>query len=72
MTGSFDPGLYDTPEEAVEAILEQSVEGNVINVCRGNWQTCPDGEVCAMCARVTVVEGMTARDVFAQAKAYHA
>lgn len=69
---NIDVDLYDDREDAVQAALDGSDIGGRIIICRGNWASCPNGEVCPMCARVTVVEGMTARDALALATAHHA
>jgi len=72
MAENLDTALYDTKEEALEAALSDSLPGERLVVCRGDWAKCPQSEICDMCARVTVVDGMTAGDVLAQAKAGHA
>lgn len=68
-----DVDLYEDREDAVQAALDKAKLGDKVIICRGDWGKCPaDGEICPMCARVVVTEGMTARDALAAAKAHQA
>ena len=69
---NIDVDLYEDREDAIQAALDTSETGDKIIICRGDWATCPEGEICPMCARVVVTEGMTARDALDAAKAAHA
>lgn len=56
---NYDPAVFPSKEEALDFALSDSDPGDTLTVCRGEWGSCPDGQVCPMCARVTVTEGMT-------------
>ena len=56
---NFDTSNFPTREEALDFALAESDPGDTLTVCRGDWEKCPDGKVCPMCARIRVTEGMT-------------
>ncbi len=64
--------LHDTKEEAIQAAIDMAEIGATIVVCRGDWISCGNSEGCQMCARVTVIEGLTVADVLGAAIAYRA
>ncbi|YP_010115342.1 hypothetical protein PBC5_gp25 [Sinorhizobium phage PBC5] len=68
----IDVDLYDCREAAVQAAIDIATIGSTLTICRGDWETCCDGEFCPMCARVIVTEGLEACDALAAAQAYRA
>lgn len=69
---NIDTDLYDSKADAIQAALDTSDIGDTLIICRGDWAKCADGQICPMCARVTVTEDMTADDALAAARAYSA
>lgn len=65
----MDADLYDTKEEAIQAAIDMAEIGAKIVMCRGDWISCQDMETCQMCLRITVVEGLTAEQALAMARA---
>lgn len=68
MREHIDVDLYDDKEDAIQAALDGADIGSHIIVCRSDWGNCPNGEICQMCARVEVTDGITARDILNMAK----
>lgn len=67
---NIDTDLYATQAEAVQAAIDMCEPGERVVICRGNWGSCPSGdmEACEFCARVPWRPGLTAADVLAAAK----
>jgi hypothetical protein len=62
--------IHELREDAIYDAFETSEIGDTITICRGS--NCESDEICPMCARVTVVAGMTVQDVIEAARAYRA
>lgn len=73
-SGNIDVDLHADREAAVQAAIDMAGIGAELIICRADdWEACTDdGEVCPMCARVVVTEGMEARDALAAAQAFRA
>lgn len=67
---NIDTDLFATREEAVQAAIDSSQEGDNIVICRGEWASCPAGrmESCEFCARIPWAPGLTASDALSRAK----
>lgn len=72
MRKNLDVDLYDTREDALQAVLDGADPGDCITICRGDWEVCSTGAVCPMCARVKIREDMSVEDVIGASQAYHA
>ncbi|MBD9539936.1 hypothetical protein IB276_10785 [Ensifer sp. ENS04] len=69
-----DEDMYADREAAVQAAIDMAEIGTQLVICRAaDWGACnDDGEVCPMCARVVVTEGLEAREALAAAQAFRA
>lgn len=67
---NIDVDLYGTKEEAVQAAIDSSEDGDNIVLCRGQWSGCTAGrmEACEFCARIPWRPGLTAAEALAAAR----
>jgi len=68
----LDTSVFPTREDALAYALVGADPGDILTVCRGDWEKCPDGQVCPMCARITVTKGMTLVDLLGRVEANRA
>lgn len=66
-----DSGREQIIRDAIREALEDAEPGQTIMICR-DVSRCQPEELCEMCARITVVHGMTVEDVMQAAKVYRA
>ena len=65
MTDNLDADLYPDKLSALTAALDDMGGKGTLTVCRGDWSKCTGGGICAMCARIKIVPGLTVFDVLA-------
>ena len=67
---NYDPEEFDSIEECLQSMLDDSDYGDLLVICRGDWNSCPQGTTCATCARVIRVRGMTVDDLIEAIKGH--
>lgn len=67
---NYDPDEFDSKEDCFQYMLDDSELGDLLIICRGDWNSCPQATTCDTCARVTRVRGMTVDDLLKAIKGH--